>query len=105
MEGQRSGTNAAVLVKRYESDPAASMKHYQGEWMKMSREDVDEAYAWALANIEYMVQSGGMGDVGRILDRLAAGALDEDAGKHPRRSGFAGLNRETPEYLRKPYLD
>src|SRR5260221_979179 len=105
MESQRSGTNAAVLLKRYESDPAASMKHYQGEWMKMSREDVDEAYAWALANIEYMVQSGGMGDVGRILDRLAAGELDEDAVKDVRRSDFAELNRETVEYLRKTYVN
>jgi tetratricopeptide (TPR) repeat protein len=103
MEGQRSGTNAAVLVKRYESDPAASMKHYQGEWMKMSREDVDEAYAWALANIEYLIQSGGMGDVDKIVDRMAAGELDEDAVKDVRRSDFAELNRETVEYLRKTY--
>src|SRR5882762_126621 len=105
MEGQRSGTNAAVLVKRYQSDPASSLKHYQGEWMKMSSEDVDEAYAWALANIEYMVQSGGMGDVGRILDRLAAGELGQDAVKDVRRSDLAELNRETVEYLRRTYVN
>ena len=42
-----------------------------------------------------------MGDVGRILDRLAAGELDQDAVKDVRRSDLAELNRETVVNLRR----
>ena len=35
--------------------------------MSMPADVASYAYAWALANIEYIVQSDGMGDIDRIL--------------------------------------
>jgi len=101
MEGKRSDLNAAALVAIYQNDPALAMRHYQGDWMKFSNEAVNAAYAWALANVEYIVQSGGMNDVDRILDRLAAGDAPEAALKAILRSDYADLTHDTVQYLRK----
>jgi tetratricopeptide (TPR) repeat protein len=101
MEGKRSDLNAAALIAIYQSDPALAMKHYQGDWMKLSNEAVNAAYAWALANVEYIVQSGGMNDVDRILDRLAAGEAPEQALKAILRSDYTDLTHDTVQYLRK----
>ncbi len=101
MEGKRSDLNAAALIAIYQSDPALGMTHYQGDWMKLSNEAVNAAYAWALANVEYIVQSGGMNDVDRILDRLAAGEAPEEALKAILRSDYTDLTHDTVQYLRK----
>jgi hypothetical protein len=101
MEGKRSDLNAAALIAIYQSDPALGMKHYQGDWMKLSNEAVNAAYAWALANVEYIVQSGGMNDVDRILDRLAAGEAPEEALQAILRSDYTDLTHDTVQYLRK----
>jgi tetratricopeptide (TPR) repeat protein len=101
MEGKRSDPNAAALIAIYQRDPALAMKHYQGDWMKLSNEAVNAAYAWALANVEYIVQSGGMNDVDRILDRLAAGEAPEAALRAILRSDYTDLTHDTVQYLRK----
>ena len=101
MEGKRSDLNAAALIAIYQGDPALAMQHYQGDWMKLSNEAVNAAYAWALANVEYILQSGGMNDVDRILDRLATGEAPEQALKAILRSDYTDLTHDTVQYLRK----
>ena len=71
--------------------------------MKLSGVDASAAYAWALANIEFIVQTGGMGDVDRMLDRLAAEESDEAAIAAVLHSDYAELAQDTVEYLRKTY--
>jgi tetratricopeptide (TPR) repeat protein len=103
MEGKRSGVHAAALVRMYTADPALGMVHYRGDWMKMSSEEAAAAYAWALANVELIVQSGGMNDIERILNRLATGEPADSAVKAVLRSDYADLTHDTVEYLRKTY--
>ncbi|MGB9447264.1 MAG: hypothetical protein WBR26_19860, partial [Candidatus Acidiferrum sp.] len=62
------------------------------------------AYAWALANIEYIVDSDGMGDVERILDHIAVGGSTEDALKEVLHDDYGELMRSTAEYLKKNYV-
>src|SRR6266478_2851535 len=101
MEGKRSDLNAAALVAIYQNDPELGLKHYQGDWMKFSNEAASAAYVWALANVEYIVQSGGMNDVDRILDRLATGEAPEAALKAVLRCDYTDLTHDTVQYLRK----
>ena len=103
MEGKRSDSNAAALLAIYRSDPALGSRHFDGDWMKLSGADAAAAYAWALANLEFIVQSGGMSDADRILDRLAAGEAPEAALKAVIRSDYVELTHDTAEYLRKTY--
>ena len=103
MEGQRSGENAAVLVQIYGAGHAFSLSRLEGSWLNMGGDTARYAYAWSLANIEYIVQAGGMGDIDRILDRIGAGMAVEAALKEVLHSDYNDLMQSTAEYLRKTY--
>ena len=103
MEGKRSDLNAGALMAIYKSDPSLGLKHFAGDWMKLSNREASAAYAWALANVEYIVQAGGMNDVDRILDRLAAGDSAEAAVKAVIRCDYPDLTQDTVQYLRGKY--
>jgi len=59
MEGQRSGENASALIQEYAAGRCC-------RWPTGRQLDAHEvrlaryAYAWALANVEYIVQKDGM---------------------------------------------
>jgi tetratricopeptide (TPR) repeat protein len=103
MEGQRSGEDAAVLLQIYSGGQAIPLSRLEGSWMNMSGDTARYAYAWALANIEYIVHAGGMGDVERILDRIGAGMATEAALREVLHSDSNDLMKSTAEYLRKTY--
>jgi signal transduction protein with GAF and PtsI domain len=75
----------------------------EGSWLNLSNEVSAYAYAWALANVEYIVQVDGMTDMQRILDRLAGGSTAEAALRQVLRSDYEELMQSTARYLRKTY--
>jgi tetratricopeptide (TPR) repeat protein len=103
MEGKRSDESAATLVQVYEAGQAAPLAQLEGSWMRLPGPMANYAYAWALANIEYIVQTQGMGDVERILDRLATGTSTEQAVREVLHDEYADLMQATAEYLKKNY--
>lgn len=104
MEGKRSDENAAVLVRVYDAGQAASLGQLEGSWMGLPGDVARYAYAWALANVEYIVDTDGMGDVERILDRIGEGSATEDAVKGVLHDDYNDLMRSTAEYLKKNYV-
>jgi tetratricopeptide (TPR) repeat protein len=103
MEGQRSGENGAALGQIYSEGHGASLGRLEGSWMGFGGDTARYAYAWALANMEYIVQADGMGDVERILDRIGAGMATEAALKEVLHSDYNDLMQSTAEYLKKTY--
>ncbi len=103
MEGKRSDENAAVLVQIYDDGQAAPLGKLEGSWMGLPGDVAQYAYAWALANVEYIVETQGMGDVERILDRIAAGGSTEEALKEVLHDDYGDLMRSTADYLKKSY--
>jgi len=103
MEGQRSGENAVVMAQIYSGGHAAPLGRLEGSWLNMGGDTARYAYAWALANIEYIVQADGMGDVERILDRIGAGMATEAALREVLHSDYNDVMQSTAEYLRKSY--
>jgi len=71
--------------------------------MSMPADVAGYAYAWALANIEYIVQSGGMGDIDRILSLIAEGSSTEVAIREVLHDGYDDLMFSTRSYLSKNY--
>jgi len=104
MEGQRSRDNAAVLVQVYDEKQAMALGQLEGSWMQLSGPIAGYAYAWALANVEYIVRADGMGDMERILNRIAEGSSTENAVQETLHSNYEDLARDTVVYLRKNYL-
>ncbi len=103
MEGKRSDENAAVLVQVYDAGQAAPLSRLEGSWMGLPSDMARYAYAWALANVEYIVQTQGMGDIERILDRLAAGSSTEQALRDVLHDDYGDLMQSTADYLKKNY--
>jgi tetratricopeptide (TPR) repeat protein len=103
MEGKRSDENAAALVQIYQQGQAAPLGRLEGSWMGLPAEVARYAYAWALANVEYIVQTQGMGDMHRLLDRIAAGNPTETAVHDVLRDDYGDLMQATVEYLKKAY--
>jgi hypothetical protein len=103
MEGQRSGENAVVMAQIYGEGHAAPLGRLEGSWLNMGGDTARYAYAWALANIEYIVQADGMGDIERILDRIGAGMTTEAALREVLHSDYNDVMQSTAEYLRKTY--
>jgi tetratricopeptide (TPR) repeat protein len=103
MEGKRSDENAAVLVQVYDQGQAAPLGSLEGSWMSLPAGVAQYAYAWALGNIEYIVETQGMEDVERILERIAAGKTTEDALRDVLHDDYGDLMRSTTEYLKKSY--
>jgi tetratricopeptide (TPR) repeat protein len=104
MEGKRSDENAAVLVRVYDAGQAASLGSLEGSWMGLPADVVHYAYAWSLANVEYIVETQGIGDVDKILGRIAEGASTEQAIRDVMRNEYVDLMQGTAEYLRKNYV-
>jgi tetratricopeptide (TPR) repeat protein len=103
MEGKRSDENVRVLLQVYEQGQSAPLGKLEGSWVGLSEEVARYSYAWSLANIEYIVQTQGMGDVVRILDRIAAGGSTEDALHYVLHDDYSDLMQATAEYLKKTY--
>jgi tetratricopeptide (TPR) repeat protein len=103
MEGKRSGNSAGMLAEVYRAGQATSLGKLEGSWMGLSSDAAGYAYEWALANIEYIVETSGMGDIERILDRIGSGSLTEEALRAVLHSDYNDLMQSTAEYLRKTY--
>ncbi len=103
MEGKRSGADAGVLAQVYQGGHAPPLGSLEGSWMGLSSDAAGYAYAWALANVEYIVQTDGMGDIERILDLIASGTSTEEALRQVLHSDYNDLMQSTAEYLKKNY--
>ncbi len=58
----------------------------------------------ALANVEYIIQTQGMGDIDQLLDRMAAGSTPETALHDVLRDDYGDLMQGTAEYLKREYV-
>src|SRR5579862_8058978 len=104
VEGQRSRDNAAVLVQVYNEKQALPLGQMESSWMQLPTSVANYAYAWALANVEYIVQADGMGDMERILNLIGEGSSTEAAIQEVLHLSYNDLEKETVNYLRKTYM-
>ena len=104
MEGRRSRDAAQALVSAYQAKAAPSLGQMEGSWMGLSAEGAAFNYAWSLAAVESIVESGGISDVTRLLDQVASAPSTADALRASLRLSYSDLDEQTAAYLRKAYL-
>ena len=104
MEGSRSGDNAAALVEIFGQKHAIPLGQLEGSWTRLDRDTAHYAYAWALAIIEYIIQTDGMDDIDRILDRIGSGMATEQALREVLHSDYNDLMESAVAYLKKNYV-
>ena len=104
MEGKRSRANAGALASAYERHMEVSLLSYETSWLTLPKDAASVAYAWSLAVVESIITVNGIDDLGRILERLAAGSTAEDASRAVLREDYPGLMLSTAQFLHKAYL-
>lgn len=104
MEGQRSIDSAGMVLDVLGQPGAPRLQMLEGSWMGLSGGAASFAYAWSLAVIETMVQSGGISDVSRLLDAIGSLASVEEALHQALHSGYADIEEQTLAFLRREYV-
>jgi len=103
MEGRRSDRYAPILIAAYDKQASPPLRYLEHSWDSFSGPQAGFAYAWSLATVEYIVSTGGMWGIERLLDTLASGSAVEPALGSAMQTTYADLERGTAEYLRRTY--
>jgi tetratricopeptide (TPR) repeat protein len=104
MEGRRSSSTAAALVDAAGQGVAPPIEALGGSWLGLSGDSAAFAYAWSLAVVESIIDSGGVSDISRLLDRIATSPSTEAALQETLRSNYADLQHQTVTYLKREYV-
>jgi tetratricopeptide (TPR) repeat protein len=104
MEGRRSSSTAGGLVAAAAQGGAPSLASLEGSWMGLPSNVAGFAYAWSLAVVESMIQAGGVGDLSRLLDRIATSPSTEAAVRETLHSDYSDLEQQAVTYLKREYL-
>jgi hypothetical protein len=75
----------------------------EGSFNRYSTQQAVVAYAESLAAVEYIRDTYGMSDVVRILQRIGQGSSTEAAMRATIHSGYAALEEEIAQYLKRTY--
>jgi hypothetical protein len=105
MEGRRSTGVAGALVDAVGNGQAPPLSALEGSWMGLSGNSAAFAYAWALAVVESIIDTGGMTDISRLLDRIATASSVEAALKETLRLDYSELQQQAVTYLRHTYVN
>jgi tetratricopeptide (TPR) repeat protein len=103
MEGRRSSGASSALLDLAAQNGIPSLGSLEGSWLALSGNSAAFAYAWSLAVVESIVQSGGITDISRLLDRIATSST-EAALRETLRCDYADLEQQTVDYLRHAYV-
>ena len=104
IEGRRSNSAAGALVELAGQGRAPSLQMLEGSWMSLSGGAASFAYAYALAAVESIIESGGISDISRLLDRISTAPSMDAALRDALHSDYSDLDQQTIAYLRHEYL-
>jgi len=104
MEGRRSSSDAGALINAAIQGMTPQLGSMGGSWMGLSGDGATFAYAWSLAVVESIIDTGGVSDITRLLDRIATAPSTEEALKESLHLNYDELNQQTIAYLKRAYL-
>lgn len=99
IEGRRSAANASGLLAIAGQGSPPRLEMLEGSWMGLSSDSASLAYAWSLAAVESIVAQGGMSDVSRLLDAIAADPSTEAALQDALHESYPDLDQQTLVFL------
>jgi Tfp pilus assembly protein PilF len=102
-QGVSTGAIGPRLAALYASGKQVPLNQLEGEFQGYSSAEASVAYAESLAAVEYIRATYGMSDVARLLQRLGEGQTVESALRTTVHAGYAELEIEITNYLKKNY--
>jgi hypothetical protein len=103
LEPKSSAANGRVLAQLYASRSQIPLNGLESSFNAYPTQQAVVAYAESLAAVEYIRDTYGMSDVVRILERIGQGSSTEAALRATIHSGYASLEEEIAQYLKKTY--
>jgi tetratricopeptide (TPR) repeat protein len=100
MEGRRSADSAGALLNAASQGSVPTLASLEGSWLNLSGGSASVAYAWSLAAVESIIQTGGVSDISRLLDAIATAPGTEAALRDSLHSDYADLQQQTITLLR-----
>jgi len=104
IEGRRSNSVAGALVELAGQGRAPSLQMLEGSWMSLSGSAASFAYAYSLAAVESIIESGGISDISRFLDRISTAPSMGAALRDALHADYSDLDQQTIAFLRHEYL-
>jgi tetratricopeptide (TPR) repeat protein len=102
-QGLSTGAFGPRLAALYASGRQVPLNQLEGEFQGYSSAEASVAYAESLAAVEYIRTTYGMSDLARLLQRLGEGQSVESALRSTVHAGYAELETEITNYLKKNY--
>jgi tetratricopeptide (TPR) repeat protein len=103
LEPKSSAAHGRVLAQLFASRSEIPLNALESSFTSYSTQQAVVAYAESLAAVEYIRDTYGMSDVVRILERIGQGSSTEAAMRATIHSGYASLEEEIAQYLKKTY--
>lgn len=91
------------LALLYASGNQVPLSQLERSFFSLSGQEATVVYAESLAAVEYIRERYGMSDIARILQRLGEGESIESALRSTIHGGYANLEVEITEHLKKTY--
>ena len=102
-EGRSTAAIGQRLAGLYVSGRQIPLNQLEGGFQSYSSTEAAVAYAESLVAVEYIRNTYGMSDVARLLQRLGEGQSVESALRSTIHGGYAELETEIRDYLKKNY--
>jgi len=103
LEPKSSAPNGRALAQLFASRSQIPINALESSFTGYSTQQAVVAYAESLAAVEYIRDTYGMSDVVRILKRIGEGSSTEAALRATIHSGYASMEEEIAQYLKKIY--
>jgi hypothetical protein len=102
-EGRTTAAIGPRLAALYTSGRQIPLNQLEGEFQGYSTAEASVAYAESIAAVEYIRATYGLSDVAQLLQRLGEGQSVESALRSTVHAGYAELETEITNYLKKKY--
>ncbi len=103
LEPKSSAAHGRALAQMFASGSHIPLNGLEGSFNRFSTQRAVVAYAESLAAVEYIRNTYGMSDVVRILERIGQGSSTEAALRSTVHAGYAALEEEIAQYLKRTY--
>jgi hypothetical protein len=104
MEGRRSTAAAGALLNAASQGELPPLANLEGSWMGLGGGEASFAYAWSLAVVESIIQTGGMTDITHLLNSIATAPNTEAALRETLHNDYADLQQQALTYLHQQDL-
>jgi hypothetical protein len=102
-EGKTLASDGRRLGQMFRAQEAIPYNVLEGSFMRFSTMEATVAYAESLAAVQYIIETYGMSDVERILERIGQGSSAEAALRATIHSDYGQLQSDVGKFLASKY--